>query len=60
MQSPSNTNTEAGTGNTTTKYKSVAVNANLDSNGYGNPMAGHAGANEIRPYTIYALPLISY
>ena len=27
-----------------------------------NPMAGHANGedNEIRPYTIYALPLISY
>ncbi len=25
-----------------------------------NPMAGHANANEIRPYSIYALPLIRY
>ena len=25
-----------------------------------NPMAGHANGSEIRPYSIYALPLISY
>lgn len=43
------------------KAYSGTFNANLDSNDYGNPMAGHAGdANEIRPYTIYALPLIAY
>ena len=46
----------AGRGN----WEKTGFNANLDNGGKGlNPTAGHTDI-EVRPYTIYALPLIAY
>ena len=42
------------------KAYSGTFNANLDSNDYGNPMSGHANGEDIHPYNIAVLPLISY
>ena len=41
---------------------SVYINfdANVDSNNFGNKMSGHANGNDIHPYSIYLVPLISY
>lgn len=36
------------------------LNANQDSNNWGNPMTGHANSSDIHPYNISMLPLISY
>ena len=37
----------------------VTFDANADNHDYGNPTAGHTDT-EIRPYSIYALPILAY
>ena len=41
-------------------HGSLLLDANIDRNNYGNPMAGHATGPDIHPYSIYLVPLISY
>ena len=41
-------------------YYYHVFNANVNNNNWGNPMAGHANAEEVKPFNINLLPLISY
>lgn len=38
----------------------IYFSANVNTNNYGNPMAGHAAGDDIHPYDIQMLPLIAY
>ena len=48
----------SGTGVNNSVY--INFDANIDTNGYGNPMHGHANGDDIHPYSIYLVPLITY
>lgn len=52
FQTTSNTATDTRRG--------VILDVNMDTKQYGNLMAGHANEEEIRPFSIALLPLISY
>ena len=52
------TNQISGTGANNSVY--INFDANVDTNGYGNHMHGHANGDDIHPYSIYLTPLISY
>ena len=51
--------TSAGSNYGNRDFVEALFSAKQDIGEYGNPMAGHTD-NEIRPYSIYALPLIAY
>ena len=42
------------------KYNSLNLNANESNNNSSNKMAGHANGDDIHPYSLYLVPLISY
>ena len=48
-----------GFGNWDSSYYHT-FDANADNNNWGNPIAGHANGDDIHPYNIAILPLISY
>ena len=48
----------SGTGANNSVY--INFDANIDTNDYGNNMAGHAVGPDIHPYTVKVLPLITY
>ena len=41
------------------KGQFIEFDANIDSSDYGNPMAGHATGDEVRPYAFLSIPLIA-
>lgn len=41
-------------------YYYHVFDADANNNSWGNPMSGHANGEDIHPYNISALPLISY
>ena len=47
-----------GSGQNNSVY--VKFDANVDTNNYGNNMAGHATGPDIKPYSVKTLYLISY
>ena len=48
----------SGTGANNSVY--INFDANIDSNNFGNKMVGHANGDDIHPYSLYLVPLISY